>query len=126
MALYFGYRGENLLAAETRTIDVPVSATLETAVVRALIAGPSAGQNELSGLFWEGVSLVSIDDNADILFVTLSESFVSTAPPADKIALDSGSAAGQKMLAIESIVNTITEMGTYSSVQNSGGQRKRR
>jgi hypothetical protein len=117
VALYFGYGGESLLAAETRTIDVPVSTTLENAVVRALIAGPSAGQNELSGLFWEGVTLSSTSTNEDILFVTLSEEFISGQPKEDELALESGSVPEQKRLAIESIVNTIVEMGTYSSVQ---------
>lgn len=117
VALYFGYRGESLLAAETRTIDVPVSTTLENAVVRALIAGPSAGQNELSGLFWEGVTLSGTSTNEDILFVTLSEEFISAQPKGNGLALESGSVSGQKRLAIEAIVNTIVEMGTYSRVQ---------
>jgi|AGTN01.1.fsa_nt_gi Sporulation and spore germination. len=117
IALYFCYSGESLLAAETRTIDVPVSATLENAVVRALIAGPSAGQNELSGLFWEGVVLIGTSTNEDILFVTLSKEFISTQPGGDELVLGSGSAAEQKLLAIESIVSTIVEMGTYSRVQ---------
>jgi hypothetical protein len=117
VALYFCYNGEGLLAAETRTIDVPVSATMESAVVKALLAGPSAGQSALYGLFWEGVSLVGTDTNGDILFVTLSEEFVSTQPEGSALALDSGSAAEQKYLALESIAATIVEMGTYSSVQ---------
>ena len=52
VALYFCYRNENLLAGETRTIDVPVSDPLEAAVINALIKGPSTGRDDLSGLFW--------------------------------------------------------------------------
>lgn len=124
VALYYCYRSEKLLAAETRTIDVPVSATLEEAVIKALLAGPSAGQNELSGLFWKGVTLSGIDTNQNILFVTLSEEFISTQPKPDELVLEDDSVSGQRLLAIESIVNTIVEMGTYSRVQiriNSGG-----
>lgn len=119
VALYFCYHGESLLAAETRTIDVPVSATLEESVIKALIAGPSAGQNELSGLFWEGVTLAvdGISSNGNILFVTLSEEFVSTQPKQDDLVLESASVPEQKLLALESIASTIVEMGTYSSVQ---------
>jgi hypothetical protein len=117
VALYFCYRGERLLAAETRTIEVPVSTTLENAVVSALIAGPSAGLNELSRLFWDGVRLTDIDSNGGILFVTLNEQFVSTQPAEDKLALESASVPEQKLLAIQSIAATIVEMGTYSSVQ---------
>jgi len=117
VALYFCYGGEKLLAAETRTIEVPVSTTLESAVLSALIAGPSPGLNELSGLFWEGVKLTGIDSNGDILFVTLSEEFVSTQPAENELALDSASVPEQKLLALESIASTIVEMGTYSSVQ---------
>jgi hypothetical protein len=115
VTLYFSYRGEMLLAGETATIDVPVNESLEVAVVKALIAGPSNNRAELSGLFWDGVSLVNVTSNADILFVTLSEAFVSTDP--EKVVLEEGTAADQKKLAISSIVNTIVEMGTYSSVQ---------
>ena len=119
VALYFCYRGESLLAAETRTIDVPVSATLEEAVIKALIAGPSAGQNELSGLFWEGVTLAvdGISSNGNILFVTLSEEFVSTQPKQDDLVLENASIPEQKLLALKSIASTIVEMGSYSSVQ---------
>jgi hypothetical protein len=115
VALYFSYRGEKLLAGETVTIDVPVSDSLEAAVVRALIAGPSVNRSELTGLFWSGVKLVGVDTNADYLFITLSEEFVSTGP--EKVVLEEGSVADQKKLAICSIVNTLIEMGTYSRVQ---------
>lgn len=113
--LYFCYRGEDFLAGETRTIDVPVNDTPEAAVVRALIKGPSAGIDELSGLFWDKVSLVDISSNEDILFVTLSDEFISTEP--DKITLADGTVQDQKKLAIYSIVNTLIEMGKYSRVQ---------
>ncbi len=115
VALYFSYRGENLLAGETVTIDVPVNDSLEAAVVRALIAGPTVNRAELSGLFWDGVKLVGVDSNADIVFITLSEEFVSSDP--EKVVLEEGTVAEQKQLAISSIVNTIVEMGTYSRVQ---------
>lgn len=115
VALYFSYNREELLAAETATVNVPVSEPLEAAVVRALISGPSVNRTELYRLFWDGVELVGVDSNADILFVTLSEDFVSTAP--EKVALEEGTVADQKRLAICSIVNTIVEMGTYSRVQ---------
>lgn len=115
VTLYFCYRGENLLAGETRTINVPVSDPLEAAVVNALIKGPSAGRDELSGLFWDGVSLVGVSSNEDILFVTLSDKFVSTDP--DNISINDGIVQEQKKLAIYSIVNTLIEMGNYSRVQ---------
>lgn len=115
VALYFSYRGEHLLAGETVTIDVPVNDSLEAAVVRALIAGPTVNRAELSGLFWDGVKLVGVDSNADIVFITLSEEFVSSDP--EKVVLEEGTVAEQKQLAIKSIVNTIVEMGTYSRVQ---------
>lgn len=115
VALYYSYNGEKLLAAETRTIEVPVSDSLEAAVVRALIAGPSAQRDELVGLFWDDVKLVSVDSNADIFFVTLSEEFVTTQPPTK--VLDDGTVPERKKLAIYSIVNTIVETGKYSRVQ---------
>ena len=115
LTLYFCYQGENLLAGETRTIDIPVSDLTEAAVVNALIDGPSSDQDAMTGLFWDGVELVGVDTNADILFVTLSESFVSTDP--NPVAIEDGSVQEQKKLAILSIVNTIIEMGNYSRVQ---------
>ncbi|MGE5495468.1 MAG: GerMN domain-containing protein [Burkholderiales bacterium] len=115
VTLYFCYRKQNLLAAETRKIDVPVSKTLEEAVIQALISGPSADRDELGGLFWNGVELVSVSSNEDILFVTLSSEFISTDP--SEAALEEGTTPDQKKLAIYSIVNTIVELGKYSQVQ---------
>lgn len=115
ITLYYSYKGQQLLASETRSIDVPVSEKVENAVIRALIEGPSADRNQLVGLFWDGVKLVNVKDNADILFVTLSEEFVSTDPATP--VLGEGTVADRKKLAIYSIVNTVIEMGTYSSVQ---------
>lgn len=115
VTLYYSYKGEQLLAGETRSIDVPVSQKREEAVVRALIGGPSIDRSELVGLFWSGVRLVSVENNEDILFVTLSEEFVSTEPTTT--VLDEGTVMDRKKLAIYSIVDTITEMGTYSCVQ---------
>lgn len=114
VTLYFSYKGENLLAGETREIDVPVSDTLETAVVHALIEGPSS--DELMGLFWPGVELVGVDANADHVFITLSEEFITTTPE-QEVVLDGLTFGEQKRLAIYSIVNTIIEMGHYSRVQ---------
>ncbi|MGI5848528.1 MAG: GerMN domain-containing protein [Christensenellales bacterium] len=127
VTLYFSYRGENFLAGETRTIDIPVSDNMEAAVVRALIEGPSADKDELVGLFWDGIKLVGVDSNEDYLFVTLSEAFVSTDPGV--IALEDRDVHEQKKLAIYSIVNTLIEMGKYSRVQiyvdREGGVRQR-
>ncbi len=114
--LYFSYRDENLLAGEMRSIDVPVSDTLEAAVIKELIKGPSADRDELVGLFWPGVELVSISTNADIFFITLSEEFITTEPE-EKDLLEGRTVAQQKKLAIYSVVNTLVEMGKYSAVQ---------
>ena len=116
VTLYFSYNGEYMLAGETRTIDVPVNETLETAVVQALIDGPSADRDELVGLFWDDVELVNTETNGNILLVTLNEAFASGVPDGD-IILEDTDAAQQKKLAIKAIVNTIVEMGTYSRVQ---------
>lgn len=116
VTLYFSYRGENHLAGETRSVDVPVSDTLEAAVVRALIGGPSADRDELTGLFWQGVELIDVDTKADYIFITLSEDFIES-PPGGQLYLDGITPTEQKRLAIYSIVNTLTQMGKYSRVQ---------
>jgi spore germination protein GerM len=115
VTLYFCYRGQNLLAAETRKIDVPVNETLEEAVVQALLDGPSADRDELRGLFWDGVMLVSVSSNEDILFVTLSDKFITN--DLSEAVLEEGTIQDQKKLAIYSIVNTLVELGKYSRVQ---------
>ena len=115
VTLYFSYRGEKLLAGEMVTVNVPVNESLEYAVVRALMAGPTVNRAELSGLFWDGVKLLRVDSSADILFITLNEAFVSTDP--EKVVLEEGTVADQKKLAICSIVNTVVEMGRFSRVQ---------
>ena len=58
------------------SIDVPVNETLEAAVVRALIAGPSADRDELvPACFGMMLSLSVPKRTAIILLVTLSEIF---------------------------------------------------
>ncbi len=115
VTLYYAYKGEQLLAGETRSVDVPVSQKREEAVIRALINGPSAERSDLAGLFWDGVTLVSVDNNEDYLFVTLSEEFLTTDPPPST--LNETSSTERRLLAIYSIADTITEMGKYSRVQ---------
>lgn len=115
VTLYFSYMGENFLAGETRTINVPVNTKTEYAVIQELLAGPSTGRDDLTGLFWGNVKLVNVDSVSDILLVTLSNDFVTTSPP--KVSLEDGSIADQKKLAIYSIVDTIVQMGNYSRVQ---------
>jgi len=116
VTLYYSYNGEFMLAGETRSIDVPVSETLEAATVRALISGPSPDRDELSPLFWQGVELVNVSAKGGYIFVTLSESFISTDPPQPG-AVGGMTPEEQKQLAIYSIVNTLTEMGKYARVQ---------
>jgi hypothetical protein len=80
--------------------------------IKALIAGPSGTRSEAKGCFGGQTSLVSVDDNGDYLYVTLSSGSLL-----DTKAADAEQTRTNRRLALYSIVNTVCEMGSYRAVQ---------
>lgn len=105
VTLYFANDTAEGLTTERRELEIPASSTLEKVVVEELIKGPK-NQGGISIIPTE-TKVLSVETKNGVCFVNLSKEFV------DKY---QGGTAGE-MLTIYSIVNTLTELDTISSVQ---------
>lgn len=70
--LWYRYGTEPLLAPEPRMITHSRAEGHAMAIVRALIAGPGSGPNELGSLFPQGTQVISCTQSEKIMFVMLS------------------------------------------------------
>lgn len=119
--LYFRMRGEDMLARETRTVQVPKDKQLEQVLVESLIEGPSASLLDLTGVFIPGTKVLAVESDGDTLAVTLSREFLDTPVDAPSNWSDDpawrAEVLTRRRLALESIVDTITEATTFTAVQ---------
>ena len=76
-SLYFRLANTPYLAAEERSISVERDEALEAALIRQLLAGPSATRTALTPLFPKGTELIAVSRQGDMLFVTLNEAFLT-------------------------------------------------
>ena len=119
--LYFRYLSEDLLAGVEQQFTVTAENTLEQLVVQALIDGPQDTQYQYNALINPDTRLVSIKEQSGYLSITLSSEFPNA--PADAPADWEGDAywaqevPRRRMLALQSIVCAITDLGKYDSVQ---------
>ena len=117
--LYFRYLDEPMLASESRTLPVRRDESVEFAIVEALVDGPSAGHSDLKRLLPMATQVESVIARNDILFVTLSEDFLSDDVPAQW--MDNADwreeAPLQRRLTVQSIVASITERFSYTGIQ---------
>lgn len=119
--LYFGYRDQELLTQEVRTIDVPSNERVEKTILRELIKGPSNTNDELTAVINPKTTVVSVTDNGEFLFVTLSKEFLQ--PFGEEIQNETStqdtflSAQMRMRLAVDAIVNALTELGQFPQVQ---------
>lgn len=121
VALYYRLQGEDMLARETRTVVLPNDYRLESRLVELLIEGPRASNLELTGLFPANTRLISVTEQDTLLFVTLSQEFLSTPHDMPVNWRDDRTlyeeVLTRRRLAVDSIVNTLTESTQYTSVQ---------
>jgi len=103
--LYFANGMGEGLSAELRTVEFPASGTAAKAIVEELIKGPENDGN--ISIIPADTKILSVETKNGVCFVNLSKEFV------DKY---QGGTTGE-MLTIYSIVNTLTELDTVSSVQ---------
>lgn len=119
-SLYFHLGNGPYLATEERQVTVEQDETLEMALVRQLIAGPSSSRTALNPLFPEGTEVIATSKQGDILFITLNEAFL-TGYAAEKSGL-SGEARknairAERQLCLDSLTATLTEAGVCTQVQ---------
>ena len=119
--LYFQLDGENFLAPEIRTLTIPESKSIEETLIKELVVGPKGSSSNIIANINENTRIISVTGDEDVLFVSLSEHFLT--PPTglgndveDTEQYDNLVLSTRKM-ALYSIANTITELGRYSYVQ---------
>lgn len=120
VTLYFKYADENMLAGETRVIDVPVNERIEMAVLEEIFKGPSQENPELKSVIPDSAAIIDVTESGEYLFVTLSKEFITESALASVPAENAAAfeAARQDMnLAIYSIVDTLIELGGFSRIQ---------
>ena len=119
--LYFRFGSEGYLACETRLIEVRASERLEAAVLRELIRGPSSEHAELTRLIQAQTQIGEITEQGDTLYVTLSADFLRSAVNQPEGWGEDAALVRenflQRRLAVYSVVNTLSNLGTYSHVQ---------
>lgn len=103
--LYFTRKDYNLLIPEMRTIKVTDQQPIEQYIINELIKGPAEKGNEPT--LSSDTVLIGVETEDDICFVNLKSSFI------DK---NSGNQE-KEILAVYSIVDSLTELETISRVQ---------
>lgn len=118
--LWFRCGTEPFLAPESRAISHSRTESHALALLRALVAGPSTGSTELTGLFPQGTQVISCTQSGRVMFVTLSRHIMNgyADEPLDW-RLQSAWAAEvplRRQLAMQSIAATLTENCDVDSV----------
>lgn len=119
-ALYFRFWDTAYLAPEQKQISVQRDQTLETALVEALIAGPSVTASSLSPLFPEGTQVLAVSRQGDTLFVTFNEALLSgyADEPGDlRNEPWKTEAPLRRRLCMDALAATLTEAGLCARVQ---------
>jgi len=110
--LYFRLGTEAYIVKIERNISVRANEKAETAVLRALLEGPPALSNNLTALFPEGTSVVSVSLDGGILYVTMSSEFLDVMPGAStREEIDTS-----RRLASLAIVNSLLSLGSADKV----------
>ncbi len=109
--LYFAYKNQNLLVAETRDIKVKSDEIPELSIIRELLYGPQKSNGDLVNLFPQELNVlnaVPLNDNK-ILAITFSEEFLNVNYNANDKAT--------RQLVLDSIAATITDNYPYLGIQ---------
>lgn len=119
-ALYFRYGDSAYLAPEQRQIVVEKNESPEMALVKALVAGPSASASALSPLFPPGTEVLAVSGQGDTLYVTFSEALLGrySDEPGDTSA-DAWKREFplRRQLCMDALAATLTEAGYCTRVQ---------
>ncbi|MGI5878733.1 MAG: GerMN domain-containing protein [Christensenellales bacterium] len=121
--LYFRYEDENYLAGEQRMLSASEDKRIEKVLLQDMIQnGPSAGSVKLKPVINPKTSVLSVSENREYLYITLSREFLE--PISDEIPANWAGdekwreqVYAERRLAVMAIVNTLTELGQYSRIQ---------
>lgn len=115
VTLYFPVVGVNYLGSERRTIEYSTALPFETALIQALIAGPQAVSPHLERPFQPGLEVLSTAQGKEILFVTFNNKIYFPFPGEQN--KNQKQKLARRQLAMDALVNTITENTTHPRVQ---------
>lgn len=108
--VYFRYKVESLMAPVYVNLTPTAGKSVEQLIVERLIQGPDAEQQDLTKSIHSDTRVLDITQYNDFLAITLSKEFLQ--PPAGQ----REDSAQRRLMAVYSIVNSITEMGIHSRV----------
>lgn len=121
VTLYYRSQGTQLLGAQQAQLDIRREETIATSIVQKLIDGPQSTSGALEGLFPQGTTLISATAEGATAFITLSRAFLGKPDGAptdwEDLAAWQEEAALRRMLAVQSLVLSLTEGGRYQRVQ---------
>ncbi len=118
--LYFRLSGQPLLVGETRALTINRNESIETALIRELVQGPSSDQPALERVLPEDTTLIQWSAVDNILYLTFDDAWLDTSSLPSNWELDPTwqvEAPLQRLLIIQSVVATITENLPYTAVQ---------
>lgn len=118
--LYYRFQSTGMLASEARTLTVRRDESMELAILRALLEGPSAGHADLVRLLPETVSILDVTTREGILYITLNEAFLTDDSIPEKWQETADwaiEAPLRRALTVGSMVASITENLPYTWVQ---------
>jgi len=113
ITLYFRLTDEPALVPVQRTVTVRANEYVESAVVRQLIAGPTALYGDLAPVLPQGTRLLELSRDGGILYVTLSKEMLSE----DTESVSREEAELAKRLSVYAIVDSLCALGDASRVQ---------
>lgn len=118
--IWYRFGEEPMLAAEEKNISRAPNETYETALLRALLDGPTLGAPELKGLFPSGTRVISTARQDDMLFVTLSYQLMNRYADEPEKWQDTAYWATEsplrRQLAMQAVAATVTENTTAQQV----------
>lgn len=116
--LYFRYAKTPMLGWERRNLVYQMPTPYEKALVQALIEGPGSLYPHFSPLFPKGTQVLSTQVQDDLLLVTFNEALLNPYPD-EGLFNPASQAEGRlkRVLAMDSLVNTITENTSLNRVQ---------
>ena len=120
VSLYYRFLDQPMLACETRSLVVSQDESIELAIAKALLQGPSAGHSDLQKLFPDSVTVESAIVRNHTLFITFNEALlIDNSVPTDWANLPEWVAEAplKRKLMIQSLVASITENSSCSEVQ---------
>lgn len=121
VTLYYRFGQTALLGMERARLDAPKSESQARSIVEKLVAGPDAAHGRLSGVFPSGTRVLSVKEEGDIVYVTLSEAFLGRPDGApldwEDLTVWQEEATLRRWLAAQSIVCALTEGGRCQRVQ---------